>query len=387
MNVNVNVIRVPVGAAAVCCSVAAFFTYMFGGAATPSGANAFAPDVKGSSLFGGTPAPAAGLFGGAPAPAAGLFGGAPAAAGGGLFGGAPAAAPGAFGAPTGNLFGAAPAAAPMPSEGSMDGHIFLQWQKQMENAWNSKDKQNCSFKYIFFDSCEESGPDSTMKVDPPKLHERRKKNREMSDNAMWERADAQNRDPSRLVPVQVTGFEELHERRRTQLKMASDIAEFNKKALETIQTVHDERSLNIDLRFRHYVERQQMLDHRVLQLHAKIERQHIYRNERYRHDGIPDPPIEFKEDNDMRRLYAIEQELRRPISRLHELSSLLEQEAGRASQLDGLPPVSRLHLDNLQEWLTRQQEAVRVLIEVSQQDLKDLGVVREIVREMTGRNP
>ena len=269
----------------------------------------------------------------------------------------------------------------------MDGHIFLQWQKQMENAWNSKDKQNCSFKYIFFDSCEESGPDSTMKVDPPKLHERRKKNREMSDNAMWERADAQNRDPSRLVPVQVTGFEELHERRRTQLKMASDIAEFNKKALETIQTVHDERSLNIDLRFRHYVERQHMLDHRVLQLHAKIERQHIYRNERYRHDGIPDPPIEFKEENDMRRLCAIEQELRRPISRLHELSSLLEQEAGRASQLDGLPPVSRLHLDNLQEWLTRQQEAVRVLIEVSQQDLKDLGVVREIVREMTGRNP
>ena len=269
----------------------------------------------------------------------------------------------------------------------MDGHIFWQWQKQMENAWNSNDKQNCSFKYIFFDSCEDAGPDSTMKVDPQKLHERRKKAREMSDNAMWERADTQNRDPSRLVPVQVTGFEELHERRRTQLKMASDIAEFNKKALEAIQTVHDERSLNIDLRFRHYVERQQMLDHRVLQLHAKIERQHIYRNERYRHDGIPDPPIEFKEENDMRRLYAIEQELRRPISRLHELSSLLEQEAGRASQLDGLPPVSRLHLDNLQEWLTRQQEAVRVLIEVSQQDLKDLGVVREIVREMTGRNP
>ena len=454
---------------------------LFGGAATPSGANAFAPDVKGTSLFGGTPAPTTGLFGGtpaaaggglfggapataggglfggAPAPAAGLFGGAPAAvggglfggapaaaggglfggapaaaggglfggapaaaggglfggapaaaggglfggapaaaggglfggaqAGGGLFGGAPAAAPGAFGASTGNLFGAAPAAAPMPSEGSMDGHIFWQWQKQMENAWNSKDKQNCSFKYIFFDSCEDAGPDSTMKVDPQKLHERRKKAREMSDNAMWERADAQNRDPSRLVPMQVTGFEELHERRRNQLKLANDIAEFNKKALAIIQTVKDERSLQIDLRFRHYVERQQMLAHRVLKLHAAIERQHINRNERYRHDGGLEPPIEIKEENDIRRLYALEHELRRPISRLHELSSRLEQEAGRDSQLDGLPPVSRLHLDSLQEWLTRQQEAVRVLIEVSLQDLKDLDVVREIVCEMTGRNP
>jgi hypothetical protein len=275
----------------------------------------------------------------------------------------------------------------MPSEGSMDGHIFWQWQKQMENAWNSKDKQNCSFKYIFFDSCEEAGPDSTMKVDPQKLHERRKKAREMSDNAMWERADAQNRDPSRLVPVQVTGFEELHERRRNQLKMANDIAEFNKKALAIIQTVKDERSLQIDLRFRHYVERQQMLAHRVLKLHAAIERQHINRNERYRHDGGLEPPIEIKEENDIRRLYALEHELRRPISRLHELSSRLEQEAGRDSQLDGLPPVSRLHLDSLQEWLTRQQEAVRVLIEVSLQDLKDLDVVREIVCEMTGRNP
>ena len=116
----------------------------------------------------------------------------------------------------------------------------------------------------------------------------------MSDNAMWERADTQNRDPSRLVPVQVTGFEELHERRRTQLKMASDIAEFNKKALAIIQTVKDERSLQIDLRFRHYVERQQMLAHRVLRLHAAIERQHINRNERYRHDGGFEPPIEIK---------------------------------------------------------------------------------------------
>eukprot|EP00900_Chrysochromulina_parva_P016737 jgi/Chrpa1/25064/Chrysochromulina_OHIO_Genome00000243-RA len=190
-----------------------------------------------------------------------------------------------------------------------------------------------------------------------------------------------------VASSEVTGFEELHERRRNQLKMANDIAEFNKKALAIIQTVKDERSLQIDLRFRHYVERQQMLAHRVLKLHAAIERQHINRNERYRHDGGLEPPIEIKEENDIRRLYALEHELRRPISRLHELSSRLEQEAGRDSQLDGLPPVSRLHLDSLQEWLTRQQEAVRVLIEVSLQDLKDLDVVREIVCEMTGRNP
>ncbi|KOO53344.1 hypothetical protein Ctob_009875 [Chrysochromulina tobinii] len=134
-----------------------------------------------------------------------------------------------------------------------------------------------------------------------------------------------------VASSEVTGFEELHERRRNQLKMANDIAEFNKKALAIIHTVKDERSLQIDLRFRHYVERQQMLAHRVLKLHAAIERQHINRNERYRHDGGLEPPIEIKEENDIRRLYALEHELRRPISRLHELSSRLEQEAGRDS--------------------------------------------------------
>jgi hypothetical protein len=235
-----------------------------------------------------------------------------------------------------------------------------------------------------------SDPDAVSVIEPYALPKNGGPIRLWTKNASDVRSPlsvAQNRDPSRLVPMQVTGFEELHERRRNQLKLANDIAEFNKKALAIIQTVKDERSLQIDLRFRHYVERQQMLAHRVLKLHAAIERQHINRNERYRHDGGLEPPIEIKEENDIRRLYALEHELRRPISRLHELSSRLEQEAGRDSQLDGLPPVSRLHLDSLQEWLTRQQEAVRVLIEVSLQDLKDLDVVREIVCEMTGRNP
>ena len=41
---------------------------------------------------------------------------------------------------------------------------------------------------------------------------------------------------------------------------------------------------------------------------------------------------------------------------------------------NGLPDASRMRLDNLEEWLGRQQEAVRKLIEVSQQDRKDVGI-------------
>ena len=87
-----------------------------------------------TSLFGASPAPAAGgLFGApAPAPSGGLFGApAPAPSGGGLFGSTPAPAPatggGLFGAPAptpatgGGLFGSTPAPAPAPATGGLFG--------------------------------------------------------------------------------------------------------------------------------------------------------------------------------------------------------------------------------------------------------------------------
>ncbi len=258
----------------------------------------------------------------------------------------------------------------------MDGDIFAQWQQQMLKAWDDKDYKLCSFKYVFFDDLSQSGTDGTM-VPPTAelLHRKRAESLAASDTGMWERADAQNPDPSRLCPVQVTGFNALHERRHHQLQAARDLAAKLKESQDIIRTVQDERSLAIDLRFRHYVERQQMLAHRVLRLYAAIERQHLLRC----HGGV-EPPLTSAEGNYIHKLHELAREMEQPggLTRLHELSTRLEQEADSASHLDGLPPASRIHLDNLQEWLTRQQEAVRVLIDVSQQDLKDLGIARGI---------
>ena len=331
------------------------------GLAAPATTPGAAPFGLGGGLFGGAPAPVPALGGG-------LFGGAAPAAGG-LFGAAaPAPAPAGLAAP-----GAA-----APPEGSQDSEIFAQWQQQMLKAWDDKDYKQCSFKYVFFEDLSHSGTDGMMAPPPAaELLRKRAESLAASDTGMWERADAQNPDPSRFLPVQVTGFNALHERRTNQLKAARDLADKLKESQEVISKVEDERVVGIDLRFRHYVERQQMLQHRVLRLYAAIERQHLLRC----HGGV-EPPLTTAERSYIQKLQELAQEMERPgcLSRLYELSTRLQQEAEVAGQLEGLPPASRIHLDNLQEWLSRQQEAVRTLINVSQQDLKDLGIAADIAK-------
>ena len=45
-----------------------------------------------------------------------------------------------------------------------------------------------------------------------------------------------------------------------------------------------------------------------------------------------------------------------------------------------------MRLDSLEAWLARQQEAVRKLIEVSQQDLKDVGIAIQEAQKARGQS-
>ena len=84
----------------------------------------------------------------------------------------------------------------------------------------------------------------------------------------------------------------------------------------------------------------------------------------------------------MRKLQELVAEMERAggLSRLYEISTQLQQEATLTSHTEGLPPASRLHLDNLQRWLTHQQEGIRTLIEVSKTDLKDLSIACDLAK-------
>ena len=87
-----------------------------------------------------------------------------------------------------------------------------------------------------------------------------------ADTGLWERADAQNPNPQRFVPVQLTGFNALHERRVQQQQAAKDVAAKLAESQEALKRLADERKVAIDLRLRHYAERQQLLAHRVLRM-------------------------------------------------------------------------------------------------------------------------
>ena len=387
------------------------------GAATPAAGGLFgaapAPAPAGG-LFGAAPAPApaaaGGLFGSmtpaAPATGGGLFGSMTPAApttGGGLFGSTTPAAPstggGLFGG-GGGLFGAAPAPAlgggtgllgapqqpqqqqpmqqaPSLENGLGDGEIFEQWQRQMVKAWDDKDYKLCSFKYVMFDDLSQAGPDGLMQPPTPDALQRaRAESLAASDTGMWERADAHNPNPARFVPRQITGFNALHERRIQQIQAARDIASKLRESETMLRRLEDERQLAVELRLRHYAERHQILSHRVLRLHAIIERQHLLRC----HSGV-EPPLNHAEQQWIGRLNELATEMERPdagLMRLYDVSErLFRDPALQTSSVvttGGLPSADTLHLDNLEEWLGRQQQAVTRLIEVSQQDLKDAHV-------------
>ena len=62
-------------------------------------------------------------------------------------------------------------------------------------------------------------------------------------SCLWERADASNPNPSRFVPVQITGFNALHERRAQQLQAANDVAAKLAEAQAEMQKLADERQV------------------------------------------------------------------------------------------------------------------------------------------------
>ena len=260
----------------------------------------------------------------------------------------------------------------------------------MVKAWDEKDYKLCSFKYIMFNDLSQAGADGLM-IPPAAdvLQRERAQALNAADTGLWERADAQNPNPSRFVPVQVTGFNALQERRAQQQQAARDISKKLHEAQETLRALADERRVAIDLRLRHYHERQQTLSHRVLRLYAALERQHLLRC----HGGV-EPPLASGELGWISRLRELVHEMERPdggLTRLYDLSTQMARDAAAAAASGGagaplgLPAASQLQLAQLEEWLSRQQAAVRTLIEVSQRDLKDVAIAMdEVHAEISG---
>lgn len=188
---------------------------------------------------------------------------------------------------------------------------------------------------------------------------------------LWEQADAHNPDPKRFCPVQLTGFNALHERRVRQHQVATQITELLQRTRQQLKQLEDDHQVIFQLRMRHYKARQQQLAHRVVRLAAAFERQHLMRS-----NGGSEPPLEEKEVAWIRKLQKLASDVHDPAAGFERLYNVSMQ-----MQRDEIPdlPVEqlarKLDLQALEGWLTKQQEALTKLVDVNKRDMTDCKLV------------
>lgn len=74
-------------------------------------------------------------------------------------------------------------------------------------AWDPASARTCAFRAVLFDDASRETPSGSFAPPPPdELARLRSSARAAADDLLWDRADARNPDPARLVPVQVTGY-------------------------------------------------------------------------------------------------------------------------------------------------------------------------------------
>ena len=97
-------------------------------------------------------------------------------------------------------------------------------------------------KYVMFNDLSQAGTDGLMAPPAPDVLQRaRAESIAAADTGLWERADAHNPNPARFVPVQITGFSALHERRTQQLQAARDVGTKLRESQEVLRKLEDER--------------------------------------------------------------------------------------------------------------------------------------------------
>ena len=199
-----------------------------------------------------------------------------------------------------------------------------------------------------------------------------------ADVAMWEKADRQNSDPTRFCPVQVTGFEALHQRRASQHKLMNKYCEILISIQNTLHQLADERRVAIDVRLRHYKTRQHELQNRVLRLVSQFEQEQLAR----RLGGLKDPPLSAEESEWVLRIKQLQADLNRPgsgVSRLSELSAALEEHQSLAeSELNAVTRASmRVNLPQLEQLLNSQQSGIHKLVELQKRNERELAIARQ----------
>ncbi|KZT04934.1 uncharacterized protein LAESUDRAFT_682065 [Laetiporus sulphureus 93-53] len=335
--------------------------------------NAPSTAVTGGLFGGGTAAPTGSIFGGQAQ--AGLSAGQPSLFGStvgqqqqpGMLFGSNLGQSTLLGVTQGNLFASRPALAPGQQQQDAQSQ-FLALTQRIEaiyHAWNPASPQ-CRFQHYFYNL-----------VDPNHVHLYGRPSNATND-ALWQKAVRENPDPSCLVPVIATGFDDLQTRVEAQSQQAAAHQERLKEIQTRIAALTQRHQLSNVSRLQRAAALQTQLTHRVLKV---VQHLHLLI------PSLRSSAIRPEEEALRAVLEDIDQEIRRPggtgrmRGKLNELWALVgavtaARERDRNAGGVEWAVVDDEGLSQIAQILSEEQAGLAHLTKVLQKDLKDLAVIQ-----------
>lgn len=269
---------------------------------------------------------------------------------------------------TGGLFSTKTSVA--PAQNQADSQVqFAQLQQRIEaivGAWNPTSPLN-RFQHYFYNL-----------VDPSQVHlYGRPAN--ATDESLWQKAVRENPDPTCLVPVLATSFDDLQKRIEAQTQQATGHQEKLKEIRARIEKLSERHVLANAPRLQKLASAQIQLSHRLLRL---VQHLHLLI------PALRSSSIRPEEEALRAALEEIDGEIRRPggmgriVGKLNELWALVGavnamRGANSKGSTDGVEwaVVDEDGLNQIVQILVDEQAGLTHLTKILQRDLRDIGVI------------
>ena len=248
--------------------------------------------------------------------------------------------------------------APPPSHGYQNQPIPTQ-SIALIMAQYDPQNSHCKFRHILYNRVDKE--QIAQYTRPPNI-----------EPSLWHQAVSANPDPSRLVPAQAVGFQDLKSRIDEQDKIThqqTEQIETIKKFLQTVQNNHD---LDTRLRIEEYRRRHLEQCHRMIRIVKKLE---ILKSKGHSVNQV--------EEQMRSKLESCKRELNRPThfkGRLNELQAQVRMQEDRQSYTK-YPSLTTDDQEQIFEFLSNQTEGIAQLTNVLKKIKQDLEIFKE---EMEG---
>lgn len=246
---------------------------------------------------------------------------------------------------------------------------FAQLQQRIETivgAWSPGSPLN-RFQHYFYNF-----------VDSSQVHQYGRPSN-AADESLWQKAVRENPDPTHLVPVLATSFDDLQKRVEAQAQQATAQQERLKEIRARIEKVSERHVLSNAPRLQKLASAQAQLTHRLLRL---VQHLHLLI------PALRSSSIRPEEEALRAALEEIDGEIRRPggmgriIGKLNELWALVgavnaTRGANSKGSTDGVEwaVVDEEGLNQIVQILGEQQAGLTHLTRIIQKDLRDIGVI------------